>query len=124
MWKCSIIVAVLVILISVSSLCAAILLTRKKLKEYDTRVAEKLTIFILFLIILVYLAPIIAMSILIFYDFYVAIFIGCSMILSTIPVAFFIIIPLSNRMKIKYVEKIYGKDSDFANYMRKKHKKG
>lgn len=123
MWKYGIILAIVVILISIASLIVAVRLTRKVLKNSDTKLAEKQTIFVFSLIMAIYLIPIVAMSISIFYDIFTAIYIGYAMVFLTIPVVYLIIIPLSDKKKLKYVEEMYGKDSEYAKYLRKKHKK-
>lgn len=51
--------------------------------------------------------------------------IGFLMMLSSIPVAKWVIIPLVEEKKIRLVEEEFGKDSDYAKYLRrKKSKKG
>mgnify|MGYP003522310956 CR=1 FL=1 len=53
-------------------------------------------------------------------DIVMLLIIGFSMLLATFPIAYLIIIPLSERKHLKDVEATYGKDSEYAKYLRKK----
>ena len=125
MWKFGIFLTVFVYLIVIASLITAIKLSRKIIGS-KSEYAEKQTTFVVLLVLVIYLVPIIAMSVSFFHNMLIAYTIGLSILLSTFPVTYLIIIPLCDMRKLKYVEEKYGKDSYYAEYLwnkPKKHKK-
>lgn len=116
-----------VYLVMVLSVISAIAITRSILgKTKEHTAAVRRTIYVFFLIAIIYLALIIAMiKYAVNQEIFMVLIIGCSMLLITIPVAYLIIIPLSERKHLKDVEAEFGKDSEYAKYLRenKKHKR-
>lgn len=117
----------LVYFVMVLSVIAAIAITRLILgKTKEHKAAVRRTTYVFFLIAIIYLAPIIAMiKYAVNQEIFMVLIIGYSMLLATIPIAYLIIIPLSERKHLKDVEAEFGKDSEYAKYLRgkKKHKK-
>lgn len=121
MWKFGIFLTIFVYLIVIASLITAIRLSRKIIGS-KSDYAEKQTAFVVLFVLITYLVPIVGMSISFFYNSLIAYIIGLSMLLSIFPITYFVIIPLCDKRKLKYVEEKYGKDSSYAEYLRNKHK--
>lgn len=110
--------------VMVLSLIAAIAITRLILgKTKVQKAAVRRTTYVFFLIAIIYLAPIIAMiKYAVNQEIFMVLIIGYSMLLATIPIAYLIIIPLSERKHLKDVEAEFGKDSEHAKYLSGKKK--
>jgi len=113
--------------VMVLSLIVAIAISRSILgKTKAEKAATRRTTYVFFLIAIIYVAPIIAMiKYVVNQEIFMVFIIGYSMLVATIPITNFIIIPLSDRKHLKDVEAEFGKDSEYAKYLRgkKKHKK-
>ena len=106
------------------SLATALIIGRIILKKSNSqKAAARQTVYVTLLIAVAYLLPILAMiNAAIMQDPLTITAIGLIMAFSTIPMAKLVIIPLSDRHRLKSVEKEFGIDSDYANYLRKKIK--
>lgn len=92
-------------------------------KDKSLMVAQKKTRFVLILFLIIYIIPIIAMIVSIFLDAIYIFVIGCLMVISAIPITYLIIIPILDKREIKFIEQVYGKDSEEANNARKRYNK-
>ena len=106
------------------SLATALIIGRVILRKSNSqKAAARQTVYVTLLIAVAYLLPILAIiNAAIMQDPLTITAIGLIMAFSTIPMAKLVIIPLSDRHRLKSVEKEFGKDSDYANYLRKKIK--
>lgn len=122
MWIFEISMLVFIYAIIVLSLILAIKITKKIIGQNNKNliIAHKQVVYVVVLISIIYLVPITGMVISAFINFIFIYIIGFSMLLSTIPVTYLIIIPLVDKQKLKHIEEVFGKDSEYAKNNREK----
>ena len=123
MLKNVIIMLVIVYAIMILSLIISIIMTKVVRKIIDNnnkkddkilKTAHKLTICVMVLIGVIYFMPIVGMIISAFIDPILMLIMILSLIISAIPVTCLVMIPLTQKVKIKYFEKFVGDESDFV----------
>lgn len=105
MWKIGIAVVITVYLMVALCTLWSIKLAQIVLHERRSSISTKRTIHVVYLILSIYLIPIIGLSICLIYCQRIIFFIILPIFISIFPITKYVIIPLSNKKRIKLIEK-------------------